>query len=163
MTLEKLRSRLRDLGLRVRILDAKDLASLAVRRFFRLLEILALPVLLLSTLALVILAADRALAWNSMARLVAAPKDRIQAESQIFITLGQILGGGFILTGLYFTGRSYVLARRGQFAERLGAAIEGLGDDSLQRRVGSIYSLEAMIRDEERNASTATNPDHSRG
>jgi uncharacterized protein YjbI with pentapeptide repeats len=121
-----------------------------------LIELLALPVLLLGTLTLVAIAVSRALAWRSMTPLIVNPKDRVQAESQIFVTLGQILGGGFILTGLYFTGKSYVLARRGQFGERLGAAIEGLGDPNLQRRVSSILSLGTMVGDERRNVSVVT-------
>jgi hypothetical protein len=80
-----------------------------------------------------------------MMPLIATPKDRVAAENQSFVTLGQILGGGFILTGLYFTAKSYTLTRRGQFAERLAEAIEGLGaSDNLQRRVGSIYGLGAL-------------------
>jgi hypothetical protein len=115
-------------------------------------ETLALPALLLSTLGLIAMAVYRALAWSSMTHLVINPKDRIQAENQIFATLAQILGGGFILTGLYFTGKSYILSRRGQFAERLGAAIEGLGDTSLERRVGSILSLGAMAGGHDKDA-----------
>jgi uncharacterized protein YjbI with pentapeptide repeats len=80
-----------------------------------------------------------------MMPLISSPKDRVAAETQAFVTLGQVLGGGFILTGLYFTAKSYALARRGQFAERLAAAIEGLADkDNLKRRVGSLLSLGAM-------------------
>jgi uncharacterized protein YjbI with pentapeptide repeats len=149
-------SRLGDVARLLRVLDIADIISFATRKFFRLIEILALPVLLLGTLALVITAASRAIAWSSMTHLVVNPKDRIQAETQIFITLGQILGGGFILTGLYFTGKSYILARRGQFGERLGVAIEGLGDDNLQRRVGSILSLGAMVGDERGNVRVIT-------
>jgi hypothetical protein len=150
-------SRLRDLARILRVLDIADIVSFTIKKFFKFIETLALPVLLLSTLSLVVIAISRAIAWGSMAHLVTNPKDRIQAESQIFITLGQILGGGFILTGLYFTSKSYVLARRGQFGERLGAAIEGLGDSNLQRRVGSILSLGAMIGDERGNVSVITN------
>jgi uncharacterized protein YjbI with pentapeptide repeats len=146
-------SRLRDWGRILRISDIADVIAFSIRRLFRLIEILALPTLLLATLTLVIVAVSRALAWSSMTHLVTNPKDRIQSETQIFVTLGQILGGGFILTGLYFTGKSYVLARRGQFAERLGVAIEGLGDNALQRRLGSIISLGAMINDERGNVS----------
>ncbi len=141
-------SRLRDLARMLRILDAVDAVSFSVRRFFRLVEMLALPVLFLGALTLVVITVTRAITWSSMTHLIAVPKDRIATETQILISLGQVLGGGFILTGLYFTGKSYVLARRGQFAERLGTAIEGLGDDSLQRRIGSILSLGAMVSDE---------------
>jgi uncharacterized protein YjbI with pentapeptide repeats len=149
-------SRLRDLARTLRVPDAADFISFTIRKFFKLVEMLALPVLLLGTLTLVAIAASRALAWSSMTPLIVNPKDRVQAETQIFVTLGQILGGGFILTGLYFTGKSYILARRGQFGERLGAAIEGLGDPNLQRRVSSIISLGAMIGDERQNVSVVT-------
>src|ERR1022692_3627811 len=91
-------SRLRDLGRTLRILDILDITSFWAKRFLRLVEVLALPVLLLATLTLVVVAVTRALAWGSMTHLVTNPRDRIQAETQIFVTLGQILGGGFILT-----------------------------------------------------------------
>jgi Pentapeptide repeats (9 copies)/Pentapeptide repeats (8 copies) len=146
-------SRLRDLARTLRIQDQADIVSSAAKQFFRVIERLALPLLLLATLALVATAVSRALAWDSMVRLITDPRYRVQAETQIFTTLGQILGGGFILTGLYFTGKSYILARRGQFGERLGAAVEGLGGDSLERRVGSILSLGAMAGGEKDSAS----------
>jgi uncharacterized protein YjbI with pentapeptide repeats len=149
-------SYLRDLMRMFRAQDVADIVTSAVKQFFRIIEGMALPILLLATLALVVVAASRALAWSTMTHLVTNPKDRIQAETQIFVTLGQILGGGFILTGLYFTSRSYILARRGQFAERLGSAIEGLGADNLQRRVGSIISLGAMIGAQRGDASVVT-------
>lgn len=150
-------SRLQDFARVLRILDIIDVISFSARKLFRLIEMLALPALFLGALALVVITVARALAWSSMTHLIAIPKDRIETETQILISLGQILGGGFILTGLYFTGKSYVLARRGQFAERLGAAIEGLGGDSLQRRVGSILSLGAMVSDERGDMSVVIN------
>jgi hypothetical protein len=150
-------SRLRDLARIARVQDAVDVVSLTVRKLFKLIESLALPVLALGTLALVFVAVSRAFAWGSMTPLITSPKDRVAAETQIFVTLAQILGGGFILTGLYFTGRSYILTRRGQFGERLGGAIEGLGDKSnLQRRVSSIISIGAMIGDDRQSVSVVT-------
>jgi uncharacterized protein YjbI with pentapeptide repeats len=147
----------RDLGLRFGWRSVADWVRLSGRSVVTALEVAALPLLLLASLALVVVAGSRAFAWISMAPLVEVPKDRIAAENQMFITLAQVLGGGFVLTGLYFTARSYVLARRSQFAERLGVAIEGLGDDNLQRRVGSLYSLGAMASGEQRDARAITN------
>lgn len=66
-------SYLRDLARTLRIQDAADVASSAAKQFFRAIERLALPLLLLATLGLVGAAVSRALAWSSMTHLVSDP------------------------------------------------------------------------------------------
>lgn len=69
----------------------------------------------------------------------------------------QILGGFFLLAGLYFTWRSLEVAREGQVTERFTRAIDQLGaideksNPKLEIRLGGIYALERIARDSERD------------
>jgi hypothetical protein len=82
---------------------------------------------------------------------------RFEAEDHARATLAQILGGFFLLTGIYFTWRNLEVAREGQITERFTRAIDQLGavDDSgkpkLEIRLGGIYALERLARDSERD------------
>jgi len=122
---------------------------------------LSLPVIvaacLLSALALVVLVyvpkrqVARA-AGNMEAR------DRIELENQCRATVAQILGGLLVLVGLLATWRtvqstweSVELARQGQITERFARAVELLGSEKLEVRLGGIYALERIARDSERD------------
>lgn len=81
-------------------------------------------------------------------------KDRIELENKARATLAQIVGGMFILVGLYLTlrrvqtaDRAVQVAEEGQVTERFTRAIDQLGSDSLQIRLGGIYALERIARD----------------
>jgi pentapeptide repeat protein len=72
------------------------------------------------------------------------------------------LGAGLFAAGaLIFTGRNYGLARRtyqlteeGQVTDRYTKAIEQLGSDKLDVRIGGIYALERIARDSVRDHPT---------
>jgi Pentapeptide repeats (8 copies) len=72
------------------------------------------------------------------------------------------LGAGVLAAGaLIFTASNYRLARRthelteqGQVTDRYTRAIEQLGSDKLDVRIGSIYALERIVRDSARDHST---------
>ncbi|MFP3867872.1 MAG: pentapeptide repeat-containing protein [Desulfobacteraceae bacterium] len=73
-------------------------------------------------------------------------------------TLAQILGGLVLLYGLYLTWRRITatektveLTREGQVTERFTRAIEQLGSDRLEIRLGGIYALERIAWDSERD------------
>jgi Pentapeptide repeats (8 copies) len=71
-------------------------------------------------------------------------------------TLAQILGGAFLLFGLYLSLESFILSREGQITDRFSKAIEQLGtpgDDKLEVRLGGIFALERIARDSERDHS----------
>jgi hypothetical protein len=98
-----------------------------------------------------------------------SPKERIELENDVRATLAQILGGAFVLFGLYFTWRSLKLtqdaaannlkisnenlrvSQEGQITERFTRAIEQLGNEKLEIRLGGIYVLERIAKDSERD------------
>jgi hypothetical protein len=72
-------------------------------------------------------------------------------------TVGGIVGGAALLSGLYFTARTLQVNREGQITERFTQAIDQLGraDEKgkkvLEIRLGGIYALERIARDSERD------------
>ena len=72
------------------------------------------------------------------------------------------LGAGLLAAGaLIFTARNFILSRRtfelteqGQVTDRYTKAIEQLGSDKLDVRIGGIYALERVSRDSARDHST---------
>jgi uncharacterized protein YjbI with pentapeptide repeats len=83
--------------------------------------------------------------------------ERLKAENDVRSTLLQALAGVALLGGLYFTARTYQLNRQssaltyeldreGQITERFTRAIDQLGDDKLDVRLGGIYALERIAR-----------------
>ena len=65
------------------------------------------------------------------------------------------LGAGLLAAGaLLFTARSFSLSREGQVTDRYTKAIEQLGSDKLDVRIGGIYALERVARDSARDHPT---------
>jgi Pentapeptide repeats (8 copies) len=67
------------------------------------------------------------------------------------LTLG---AGLFAAAALLFTARNFTLSREGQVTDRYTKAIEQLGSDKLDVRVGGIYALERVARDSARDHPT---------
>lgn len=63
----------------------------------------------------------------------------------------QIVGGIVLLLGLAATAWNVAIGREGQITERFGRAIDQLGSDKLDVRLGGIYSLERIARDSRRD------------
>ena len=62
------------------------------------------------------------------------------------------LGAGLLAAGaLVFTARNFWLSREGQVTDRYTKAIEQLGSDKLDVRIGGIYALERIARDSARD------------
>jgi hypothetical protein len=62
------------------------------------------------------------------------------------------LAAGVLAAGaLWFTARSFTLSREGQMTDRYTKAIEQLGSDKLDVRIGGIYALERIARDSARD------------
>lgn len=83
-------------------------------------------------------------------------KDLITIENDTRTTLAQILGGFAVLFGLYFTYQtvktsqdSLRATQDGKLTERFGKAVELLGSDKFEIRLGGIYALERIARDSE--------------
>jgi hypothetical protein len=100
------------------------------------------------------------------------PKDRVQlqkdlisAENNARATLAQIIGGGVLLFGLYFTWRTVTIGNEnlkvgqdnlrvteeGKLTERFSKAVELLGSENLDVRLGGIYALERIARDSQKD------------
>ena len=65
----------------------------------------------------------------------------------------QILAGAGALAALWFTARSYHLSREGQVTDRYTNAVDQLGADALEQRVGGVYALERIMSDSPRDHS----------
>jgi Pentapeptide repeats (8 copies) len=65
------------------------------------------------------------------------------------------LGAGLLAAGaLLFTARNFILSREGQVTDRFTKAIEQLGSDKLDVRIGGIYALERIARDSAKDHPT---------
>jgi uncharacterized protein YjbI with pentapeptide repeats len=96
-------------------------------------------------------------------------EQRFDRENEARKTLAQIIGGIAVLLGAYYTWRNIKNAERsqlenqktaqetlrisleGQITDRFTKAIEQLGSDRLEIRLGGIYALERIARDSERD------------
>jgi hypothetical protein len=84
--------------------------------------------------------------------LLAGPNDelttaeRLKAENDVRATLIQGLGGAALLAGLYFTARTFQVNREAQATERFTRAIDQLGNEKADVRLGGIYALERIAQ-----------------
>jgi hypothetical protein len=78
-------------------------------------------------------------------------------ENEARKTLSQIIGGVFLLAGLYSSLQGLHLQREGQITDRFTKAIEQLGAvntdgrPKMEVRLGAIYALERIAHDSERD------------
>ena len=75
-------------------------------------------------------------------------------ENSVRSTIAQLLGGAFLLSGLYFTWQNVLIAREGKITDRYSKAIEHLADERITVRIGGIYALERIARDSRRDHLT---------
>jgi hypothetical protein len=68
------------------------------------------------------------------------------------LTLG---AGLFALGALVYTARNFSLSREGQVTDRYTKAIEQIGSDKLDVRIGAVYALERIARDSATDHPTA--------
>ncbi|MEJ5330691.1 MAG: pentapeptide repeat-containing protein [Desulfobaccales bacterium] len=87
-----------------------------------------------------------------------APEVRVPVEIEALKIVPQVLGGGILLCGVYLTlrrvwalERQVEVAQEGQVTERFTRAIEQLGSDKLEVRLGGIYALERIAKDSEKD------------
>jgi uncharacterized protein YjbI with pentapeptide repeats len=79
------------------------------------------------------------------------PKDLAKLQNDARTTLIQALGGAVLLIGLYFTLKNLQLTQDRQITEHYTRAVEQLGSDKLEVRLGAIYALERIAKDSERD------------
>jgi hypothetical protein len=70
-----------------------------------------------------------------------------QLQNNVRTTLLQGLGGIVLVTGAVATWRQLRLSREGQITDRFTHAIDQLGDDKVDIRIGAIFALERLARD----------------
>jgi hypothetical protein len=68
------------------------------------------------------------------------PKDLAKLQNDARTTLVQAVGGAVLLIGLYFTLKNLQLTQDRQITERYTRAVEQLGSDKLEVRLGAIYA-----------------------
>jgi hypothetical protein len=87
-------------------------------------------------------------------KYVPDPKDRAAAEASTRTGLIAGLAGLAALGGLAITARTYRLTEQGHITDRYTKAIEQLGSDKLNVRLGGIYALERIAVDSKRDHPT---------
>jgi hypothetical protein len=90
-------------------------------------------------------------AWLVPGSVTPARSEALQAQNDLRTTLLQGIGGLFLIAGVVATWRQVQLTRHqldilreGQITERFTRAIEQLGSDNLDVRLGGIYALERI-------------------
>jgi hypothetical protein len=90
--------------------------------------------------------------------LIQLQKELITAENNARVTIAQILGGFGLLVGLYLTYRNVKIAHKnvevaeeGKLTDRFSKAVELLGSEKLDVRLGGIYALERIARDSQKD------------
>jgi hypothetical protein len=81
----------------------------------------------------------------------ATEAERLKLRNDVRSAATQFLGGLALVTGLVFTARTLRLNREGQLTDRFSKAIEQLGHEKLDLRLGGIYALERIARDSPRD------------
>ena len=97
--------------------------------------------------------------WQLASRTASlTAREYLELQNSYRATIVQALGGIFLLLGLYLTWRrvtateqQVVIAGEGQITERFTRAIEQLGSERLEVRLGGIYALERIARDSEKD------------
>lgn len=84
----------------------------------------------------------------------AGPDARVQAVTGTRTALLVGLAGVGAVGALWFNNRTYRLTQQGQITDRYTKAIEQLGDEKLDVRLGGIYALERIAVDSERDHPT---------
>ena len=95
-------------------------------------------------------------AWARHAN--ASPRELFEIENESRGTLGQILSGVAVLTGLIFawqqlgqTSDNLRVSEEGQITDRFSRAVDQLGSDQYTIRLGGVYALERIARDSPRD------------
>ena len=96
---------------------------------------------------------------------VGEEKDRVDLEWKARQTMAQLLGGAFLLAGLFFTAKTLQVSQQtlqasqeGQITDRFAKAVAQLGEDKLIVRLGGIYSLGRIAKDStEKDSQTVMN------
>jgi hypothetical protein len=108
----------------------------------------------LAVLSAVVIVAVKVPQWQAAIASIQDAKDRITLENEILKNVFQVLGGTVFLVGVYFTWRNLGVAQEGQITQRFNDAIEHLGSDKAEVRLGGIYALARIARDSPKDHSS---------
>jgi hypothetical protein len=100
--------------------------------------------------------------------LIQLQQNLITAENNARVTIAQIIGGLVVLLGLYATFKNVKIAQdnhrvaldnlrvteEGKLTDRFSKAVELLGNDKINVRLGGIYALERIGKDSQRDSWT---------
>lgn len=89
--------------------------------------------------------------WQVSQFGITNPKDLADAENSYRATLAQILGGVAVGIGIYFAWGNLTTAREGQITERFTRAVDHLGSEKLEIRLGGIYALERIANESDKD------------
>jgi hypothetical protein len=79
---------------------------------------------------------------------------RLKERNDVRATLLQGLAGAFVALGLSLTWRQIRVNQEGQITERFNKAIDHLGSDKLELRLGGIYALERIANNSKADRGT---------
>jgi Pentapeptide repeats (8 copies) len=88
-----------------------------------------------------------AVAPEWLASIVEVQDTNAEEVGRVRTALLAFLAGTVAVIGAFYTARSYELSKRGQITDRFTRAIEQLGSDKPEIRVGAIYALERIALD----------------
>jgi hypothetical protein len=75
------------------------------------------------------------------------PSQKLAEEGRVRTALLAFLGGAVAFAGAVYTARTFSLSRKGQITERFTRAIDQLGNDKIDVRLGGMYALERLARE----------------
>jgi hypothetical protein len=77
--------------------------------------------------------------------------NRLEAINNVRSTLINGIGGALVLVGIFFTWQQLRVDKEGDITDRFTNAVEQLGNESSDVRLGGVYALERMARDSEKD------------
>jgi len=123
-----------------------------MRWWVRILQVwLIVAVALVATTSLLILAILFLPARMVSTTQVPNISERLKLQNDVRTTLVQALGGLVLIGGAYFTWRTIRTNKEGQITERYTRAIDQIGSDKVDVRVGGIFALERIARESRRD------------
>jgi hypothetical protein len=126
--------------------DARRLSSLCIRVGVALACVLGL---IIGAFYLSILLAEQTFTLGAMS---AAQKSNALGEARQTVLL--MLGGGIAIGGLIYTHRRHELDRDSNRTDRYSGAVNQLGSESIDIRLGGIYSFERIAEDSKRDRTS---------
>lgn len=119
--------------------SGKSVASIALRAGLGLAAIVA-------AVALIVVVVKWAPQWLASTRGLSA-SDRAADYGRIRTGLLAVLAGAVAVVGAVYTARTFALNRSGQITDRFTHAIEQIGSDKPEIKLGGIYALERIVSD----------------